>query len=262
MWYNPWAAPIFPAPQPQTPGYPWWVSPPIVVPASDTAAQAQPPLATQPLLLPPGNPWGNAPPIFPPASDTVAQAQPPLVTQPLLLPPGNPWGNAPPIFPPANDKTAQAQPPLATQPLLLPPGNPWGNAPPIFPPASDTTAQAQGPEANDPRPGSMVNDIVRSTATGVPVVGGLLDRMNAATNAALAPLLNPLFDQRDQLTEPTFGGRYAHALRDQEGADKRFSSEHPRLDTAARLTGGIAAMAPAVAAAPWAYGVGGTLPPA
>jgi hypothetical protein len=35
------------------------------------------------------------------------------------------------------------------------------------------------------------------------VVGGLLNKMDATTNAALAPLLNPLFDQRDQLTEPT-----------------------------------------------------------
>jgi hypothetical protein len=84
--------------------------------------------------------------------------------------------------------------------------------------------------------------------------------MDAATNAALAPRLNPLFDQRDQLSEPTFGERYAHALRDQEGADKRFSTEHPGLDTAAKLTGAIASTAPAVAATPWAYGVRGTLP--
>jgi hypothetical protein len=120
---------------------------------------------------------------------------------------------------------------------------------------------AQGaPEANDPQPGRMFNDIVRSTATGVPIVGGLLNKIDAATNAALAPLLNPLFDPKDQLAEPTFGERYAHALRDQEGADQRFSTEHPVVDTAAKLTGGIASMAPVMAAAPWTFGVGGTLP--
>jgi hypothetical protein len=73
-------------------------------------------------------------------------------------------------------------------------------------------------------------------------------------------VLNPLFDQKDQLAEPNFGERYAHALRDQQGADQRFSTEHPIVDTTTKLTGGIASMAPAMAAAPWTFGVGGTLP--
>src|SRR4051812_15929439 len=67
-----------------------------------------------------------------------------------------------------------------------------------------------------------VNNVGRSFATGVPIIGGLLNRADAATNAALAPVLNPLFDEKDQLNEPTWSERYAHSLRDQEGADAKF----------------------------------------
>lgn len=108
--------------------------------------------------------------------------------------------------------------------------------------------------------GNMVNDTVRAAATGVPIVGGLMNKLDAATNAALAPVLNRFFVPEDQLAEPTFGERYAHSLRDQEGADKRFASEHPVIDTAAQLAGGIASTAPLMAAAPKAFGLTGTLP--
>lgn len=103
------------------------------------------------------------------------------------------------------------------------------------------------------------NNVARSAATGVPVIGGLLNKADAATNAALAPILNPLFDPKDQLSEPTFGERYAHSLRDQEGADAKFSEQHPVVDAGARLAGGAAAMVPAMAAAPAALGVTGSL---
>lgn len=104
------------------------------------------------------------------------------------------------------------------------------------------------------------NSVVRSAATGVPIVGGLMNKLDAASNAALAPLLNRFFAPEDQLAEPTFGERYAHSLRDQEGADKRFATEHPVVDTAAQLAGGIASTAPFMAAAPQAFGLTGTLP--
>lgn len=104
------------------------------------------------------------------------------------------------------------------------------------------------------------NSVVRSAATGVPVVGGLMNKLDAASNAALAPLLNRFFAPEDQLSEPTFGERYAHSLRDQEGADKQFATDHPVIDTAAQLAGGIASTAPFMAAAPQAFGLTGTLP--
>jgi len=104
------------------------------------------------------------------------------------------------------------------------------------------------------------NDVVRSAATGVPIVGGLLNKADAATNAALAPLLNPLFDEKDQLQGATFGDRYQKSLAMQEGSDAKFAAQHPNVDTAAKMTGGVAATIPAVAAAPWLMGATGGVP--
>lgn len=103
-----------------------------------------------------------------------------------------------------------------------------------------------------------VNNVGRSFATGVPILGGLLNKADAATNAALAPVLNPLFDEKDQLNEPTWSERYAHSLRDQEGADSKFAAQHPIIDTGAKIAGGVASMAPVVAAAPGIFGATGS----
>jgi hypothetical protein len=94
---------------------------------------------------------------------------------------------------------------------------------------------------------SMVEGLGRAAARGVPIVGGALNKLEAATNAALAPALNRLFDEKDQLQEPTFGGRYEHSLRDQEGKDKAFETEHPIANAVAEIGGGIASMGGAAA---------------
>ncbi|UZE51916.1 hypothetical protein ONR75_15910 [Rhodopseudomonas sp. P2A-2r] len=104
-----------------------------------------------------------------------------------------------------------------------------------------------------------VNDVARAAATGVPIVGGVLNKLNAATNAALAPALNRFFKPEDQLQEPNFSDRMAHSLRDQVGADKKFADEHPYVDTAAKLAGGVASMVPVMAAAPVAFGLAGPM---
>lgn len=104
------------------------------------------------------------------------------------------------------------------------------------------------------------NDVVRATATGVPIIGGALNKLDAATNATLAPLLNRFFDEKDQLPEASFSDRMAHSLRDQEGGDKRFAEQHPIVNTGAQVAGSIASMAPAMAAAPAAFGLTGTIP--
>ena len=104
-----------------------------------------------------------------------------------------------------------------------------------------------------------VNDLVRAGASGVPVVGGVLNKLNAATNAALAPALNRFFDPKDQLQEANFSDRMAHSMRDQVGADKKFETEHPVVDTVAKLGGGIASMVPVMAAAPVAFGLAGPM---
>jgi hypothetical protein len=104
------------------------------------------------------------------------------------------------------------------------------------------------------------NKIVRSAATGVPIIGGMLNQADAATNAALAPLLNPLFDEKDQLKGATFAERRREALRIQNEGDQRFAEAHPVVDTAAKIAGGVGGSIPAMMAAPAAFGLTGPLP--
>ncbi len=100
-----------------------------------------------------------------------------------------------------------------------------------------------------------VNNVVRSSATGVPIIGGALNQMNAATNAGLSYVLNPLFSEENQL-KGTFAERRAESLRQQQGMDRDFAAQHPVVDTVAQVAGGVAGTLPAVLAAPAAFGAG------
>src|SRR5258708_6748211 len=131
----------------------------------------------------------------------------------------------------------------------LPPGYTMDAIPPL-PPGYHLDAPPSEWDAFPVAPPITTNNVVRSAASGVPMIGGVLNRANAATNAALAPILNPLFDKKDQLSEPTFGERYAHSLRDQEGMDKNFEAAHPIVDTAAKLAGGVGSGVALLKAAP------------
>ena len=112
------------------------------------------------------------------------------------------------------------------------------------------------------------NDVVRSAATGVPVVGGVLNKLNAATNAALAPVIEPFMaksadsinDEPGATAAERFGARYRKSLALQDKGDARFAAEHPVIDTTAKIAGGVGGMLPAMAAAPVAFGLTGSLP--
>lgn len=113
----------------------------------------------------------------------------------------------------------------------------------------DATAALKSHLESGSRP-SMAEGVSRALARGVPIVGGALNKLNAATNAALAPVVDPLLpDTFDKLPEPTFGARYKHALDLQEGKDKAFAEDHPVVDTAAEIAGGVAATGGAAATA-------------
>lgn len=127
----------------------------------------------------------------------------------------------------------------------------WGDKPADGPEAWGDTLAA--PSREEP---ISTNNVVRAAATGVPILGGLMNRANAATNATLAPVLNPLFDKADQLPEENWSERYAHSLRDQEGIDKRFQEQHPVVNAGAQLAGGIAATLPVGATAIGARALG------
>lgn len=105
-------------------------------------------------------------------------------------------------------------------------------------PVSKNSTAAGDVEKNAPR---LVRGAGRAFARGAPIVGGLLNKADAATDAALSYALNPLFDEKDQL-KGSLGERYRQALDTQNRMDEAFHEEHPVLDTAAEL-GGVATTA-------------------
>lgn len=105
----------------------------------------------------------------------------------------------------------------------------------------------------------FVNNVGRQIATGVPVIGGALNKADAATNALLAPALNPLFSKGNQLQGDTFAQRYQNSLAQQNDRDQQFESDHPYISTGAQVAGGVGALgglASAVPAAGAAMGMG------
>lgn len=109
-----------------------------------------------------------------------------------------------------------------------------------------------------------VNDVVRSAASGVPIIGGLLNKANAATNAALAPAIEPFLTKGpDTLDQPTFGERYQKSLDIQNRGDKKFAEEHPIVDTTAKIAGGVGSLTGAalrIPGAAYSLGMTGGLP--
>lgn len=101
---------------------------------------------------------------------------------------------------------------------------------------------------------------VRALGTGVPILGGLLNKMDAATNATLAPLIDPLLpDSFQKLPGDSWDERYKQAMDIQQGKDKAFEEQHPYVNTGLNITGGVAGTVPMIMAAPAAFGASGTL---
>jgi len=130
--------------------------------------------------------------------------------------------------------------------------------------APDMETAASSLQSHTGKAPSMAEGLGRAVARGVPLVGGVLNKVNAATNAALAPAIDPLLpDSYEKLPEPTYGERYKHALDIQEGKDKSFASEHPIADAVAEVAGGVGATGAAAATATGAklLGLTGTTMP-
>jgi hypothetical protein len=88
---------------------------------------------------------------------------------------------------------------------------------------------------------SMPSGLVPSFSRGVPIIGGLLNKADAATDAALAPVMDRFFPENEQL-KGDFGQRYGQALKTQEGEDKAFSEAHPIASTAAEIGGAVSGL--------------------
>lgn len=108
--------------------------------------------------------------------------------------------------------------------------------------APDAQTAASSLEQHTGKSPSMTEGLGRAAARGVPILGGALNKLEAATNAALAPAIDPMLPESfEKLPEKTFGERYQHALNIQEGKDKAFTEEHPLASAAAEIGGGLAA---------------------
>ena len=86
---------------------------------------------------------------------------------------------------------------------------------------------------------SMVEGVGRAAVRGMPIVGALASKMNAAIDAGLAPFVDPATPEQ-KLTGETFGQRYNQAMDIGKGKDEAFHAEHPYIDTGAEIAGGIA----------------------
>jgi hypothetical protein len=107
------------------------------------------------------------------------------------------------------------------------------------------------------------NQVLGAAAEGVPLIGGVRNQVNAAVNATLAPIVEPfLTPSKDDISRDGagFGQRYSRSKAILEAQNKKFETEHPYIDTAAKIAGGVAGTIPAMAAAPVAFGLTGTLP--
>lgn len=98
------------------------------------------------------------------------------------------------------------------------------------------------------------DNLVRAAGRGVPILGGLLDKANAATYAALQPAyasIAPETEKGDTTIShaPSFGERYTENLGRENVKDMSFAKEHPLANTTAEVTGGIASTAPLAATA-------------
>ncbi len=109
--------------------------------------------------------------------------------------------------------------------------------------APDMQTAAASLHAHTGEAPGMAEGMGRAAARGVPILGGLLNKADAATNAALAPIVDPLLpDSFKKLKGKTFGERYQEALDIQQGKDKAFQQEHPIADAVAEIGGGVASM--------------------
>ena len=89
---------------------------------------------------------------------------------------------------------------------------------------------------------SMAEGIGRAAARGVPVLGGALNKLEAATNATLAPAVDPMLpDSFQKLKGKTWKERYQEALDIQNNKDTSFQKEHPIADAVAEVAGGVGA---------------------
>lgn len=96
-----------------------------------------------------------------------------------------------------------------------------------------------------------INGAVRAAGQGVLGIGSYLDEMEAATNAMLAPVFDPLLpDSFEKLPGETWSERYDQALEIQRRDSREYDEDHPYLSTSLKLAGGVGSAAALLRALP------------
>lgn len=117
--------------------------------------------------------------------------------------------------------------------------------------ASDVAKPDEAAPAADPNETGFLNNAVRSMGRGVLGLGSYLDEMDAATNATLAPIIDPLLpDSYQKLPQENWQQRYDKALEIQRGQDKKFDQENPKTSLGMKITGGLMSGGALLKAAP------------
>jgi len=114
------------------------------------------------------------------------------------------------------------------------------------------TQMAAGGRGNRPERSGGIEGGVRSLARGSLGIGSYLDELNAATNATLAPLIDPMLPDRgyEKLPGATWGERYDQALGIQRRKDDEFDNDHPYVSTGLKIAGGVGSGGALLKAAP------------
>lgn len=101
--------------------------------------------------------------------------------------------------------------------------------------------RARPPEYPLSKSANYINGTVRAVANGLPVIGAFNNRIEAAMEASMAPVINPFLAPENRLSEPSLRGRYEHGLRQQNDIDSRFAEKYPVTSWLANVAGGMAA---------------------
>lgn len=96
--------------------------------------------------------------------------------------------------------------------------------------------QQQGQPQADPNSQISADNLVRSAAQGVPIIGGLADKFAAGMDALTEPLLGR-GSQADSI-----GQRYSENIANEQAHTNAFNQAHPYASAAAGLAGGLGAL--------------------
>lgn len=116
----------------------------------------------------------------------------------------------------------------------------------------EIAAQLGNLSQNSPNRSSGFDGAVRAAGRGVLGIGSYLDELNAATNATLAPLVDPLLPEKgfEKLPGETWGERYDQALNIQRRKNEEYDTDNPVTSTALKIAGGVGSGGALLKAAP------------